>query len=158
MTHPDSTAAFEADAARHDSDDVAAMRKRLAELEAKQDHQEPEVEVLDPVGSEPSQELSHVHTAEVAGDTWHFHAPKTMALMAFGLGTANRRKGDLLMRTMSQFLQFHLLEDDFDKLMERMSDPADSFGDEDFGDLLNAVVDSAEGTPESKAPKNGPRR
>lgn len=165
-TTPDSSAAFDADAARTTpttggDTDVEALRRRVQELEAAQPAPTPEVEVLDPVGApgaggDGAGEVTAAHQADVAGDTWRFHAPKPTALMAFGLGTANRRNGQLMIRTMSQFLAFHLVDDDYDRLLERMADPADAFGDDDFGALVNAVVDAAADTPEARAPKNGP--
>lgn len=154
-THPDSTAAFDADAHRP-AEDVEALKARIAQLEGEQ-HVEPEVEIIDPNAPSSDVEISKVHSADVAGDTWSFHAPKSQALMAFGLGTANRKNGQLMMRTMQQFLSFHLLEEDFERLLERMTNPSDTFGDDDFGDLLNAVVEAAQDSAEAKAPKNGPR-
>ncbi|AJE32516.1 hypothetical protein B842_03315 [Corynebacterium humireducens NBRC 106098 = DSM 45392] len=159
MHQPDSSVAFDADANRNDPEDVAAMRARIAELEARQHSPtEPAVEIIDPGAPDTSVEVSKVHEATVAGTVFQFHVPKPAALMAFGLGTANRRNGELMMRTMQQFLSFHLLEESFDSLLERMSDPADEFGDDEFGDLMNHVIDVAADSAEAKAPKNGPRR
>lgn len=161
MTSPDSTNAFDADAGRENNAEVETLRRRISELEGRDNtvvDESGEVEVIDP--NNPSGHLDDVeeaNSATVAGTTWHFHTPKQAALMAFGLGTANRRDGQLMMRTMQNFLQFHLLEADFERLLERMTDPSDDFGDEEFGDLMNAVVESATDSAEARAPKNGPR-
>lgn len=153
MTHPDSTIAFDADAQR--SDDTAALKARIAELEAAKGQPD---EIIDPNTPSDDVEVSKVNTTTVAGEEWQFHTPKTQALMAFGLGTANRKDGQMVMRTMQRFLSFHLLEEDFDRLLMRMSDPKDNFSDDDFGDIMNAVVDTANTSAEAQAPKNGPRR
>lgn len=151
MTTPDATAVFEADAQR--SSEVDALRARIAELEGHSPTPS-QVEVLD-ADDTP---VVAPHSVTIAGSEFRFHAPKPAALLAFGLGVADQRKGQMQLKTMHRFLGFHLLEEDFDLFLERLSDPTDEeFGDEQFGDLINAIVEAAQESPEAKAPKNGPR-
>lgn len=154
MTQPDSTAAFDADANR--SDDIATLKARLAQLEGPTTFDDGH-EIIDPNTPSTEPAVSKVNVTTIADEEWRFHTPKSQALMAFGLGTANRRNSELMMRTMQRFLSFHLLEEDFDRLLERMTDPTDSFGDDEFGDIINAVVDAANSSAEAHAPKTGPR-
>lgn len=155
MTHPDSSAAFEADAHRGDrATQLAELRAKIAELEGTTVK---EPEDTPPVVDDTSDEES-THSVEVAGDTWRFRTPKPTALLSFGLGTANRKNSGLMMRTMQQFLAFHLQEEDFDRFLERMSNPEDRFDDENFGELINALVDAANSSAEAQAPRTGPAR
>lgn len=112
-----------------------------------------------PVGEEPEGEEGKVeapHVAAVAGTEFRFHAPKQTALLAFGLGTSNRRDGALVLASMQRFLSFHLDAESYDVFMERMSDPYDEWSDDDFGELVNALVEVASESPEALAPKTGP--
>ena len=159
MSHPDQTDVFDADAKGDPRrDDASELRERLRELEAR--HGAAEVVNEDgsaAVGNDDSDdEISAPHSAEIAGTTFEFHAPKQTALLAFGLGTANRRNGQMVLATMQRFLQFHLDDDSWDAFMERMSDPQDEWGDNEFGELVNAIVEVAQNSDEASAPKNGP--
>ena len=62
----------------------------------------------------------------------------------------------MVLATMQRFLQFHLDDDSWDAFMERMSDPRDEWGDNEFGELVNAIVEVAQNSDEAAAPKNGP--
>lgn len=184
MTAPDQTAAFEADAQQVQGTSVEALQARVRELEAQQapggthaptgqqgasqqgqagQQGQADTEIFDangrPVGEEPEGEAGKVeapHVAVVAGTEFRFHAPKQTALLAFGLGTSNRRDGALVLSSMQRFLSFHLDAESYDVFMERMSDPYDEWSDDDFGELVNALVEVASESPEALAPKTGP--
>lgn len=159
MTTPDATAAFDADAARS-ADDVDALKARIAELESRRDDNVVSdgevVEVIDP--DAPDDKVTAAHVATVAGHEFRYHLPTTGALIAFGLGASNKRSSQMQMATMSMFFEFHLIDEDYNRLLELMLDPTEDFGDEEYGELLNAIMDGASDSPEAKAPKTGPRR
>lgn len=159
MSTPDSTAAFDADVAR-DHDDVDALKARIAELEQRGKESVVTdgevVEVIDPEA--PADDVARARVATVAGHEFRFHVPTTGALIAFGLGASNKRSGEMQMATMSMFFQFHLIAEDYTRLLELMLDPNEDFGDEEYGDLLNVIMDAASDSPEANAPKTGPRR
>lgn len=159
MSTPDSTAAFDADVARG-ADDVDALKARIAELEQRgKDSVVTDgevVEVIDP--DAPADDVAHAHVATIKGHEFRYHVPTTGALIAFGLGASNKRSGEMQMATMSMFFQFHLLAEDYTRLLELMLDPNEDFGDEEYGDLLNVIMDAASDSPEANAPKTGPRR
>ncbi|MFC3848886.1 hypothetical protein ACFORJ_01715 [Corynebacterium hansenii] len=161
MSTPDSTAAFDADVAR-DHDDVDALKARIAELEQRgKDSAVADgevVEVIDPNDPAPSDTIAAAHVATVGGHEFRFHLPTSGALIAFGLGASNKRSGEMQMATMSMFFQFHLLAEDYTRLLELLLDPNEDFGDEEYGDLLNVIMDAASDSPEANAPKTGPRR
>ena len=167
MTAPDQTAAFEADAqVAQQTDEAAELRERLRQIENDK-QQSAEVEerhtIVDAQGNEitdedADDEVVAPNVAEVAGTEFRFYAPKQTALLAFGLGTSNKRKGQLVMSTMQRFIGFHLDDESYDAFMERMSDPNDDWGDNEFGELVNHIVEAAKESDEANAPTTGPRR
>lgn len=171
MATPDQTAAFDADADTAQkaqntrrATEADNLRARLRAIESDQVGKDEEVPterpvVVDEQGNEigvEEEEIVAPNTAEVDGSEFGFYAPKQTALLAFGLGTSNRRKGELVMSTMQRFIGFHLDEASYETFMERMSDPHDEWGDKEFGELINAIVESAKATAEAQAPNNGP--
>lgn len=162
MVSPDSTAAFEADAAR-DTDDVQALRDRIAELEQR-DKNTPTadgevVEVIDP--NDPTTDVARApETVTIHGHDFRFHIPKPAALTAFGLGAAGgTKRTQLMLRTMNNFLAFHIIEEDFALFMELMMNPEEEdFTEDTLGDIISAMVDVANASAEAQAPKTGPRR
>ena len=167
MTAPDQTAAFEADATHGAGESVEQLKARVRELEAQQDTPATDVEIRheiigrdgQPVGDDGDGEGEKVeapHTATVAGTEFKFYAPKPAALLAFGLGTSRKRDGQLTLATMQRFLGFHLGDDSYEVFMERMSDPHDGWGDTEFGELVNHIVEAAQDSAEGQAPKTGP--
>lgn len=168
MTAPDQTAAFEADAqVAGKGDEASELRERLRQLEGDKGEQSTEVEdrpaIIDAQGNEitddegDDEEVVAPNVAEVAGTEFRFYAPKQTALLAFGLGTSNKRKGQLVMSTMQRFIGFHLDDESYDLFMERMSDPNDEWGDNEFGELVNHIVEAAKDSDEASAPTTGPR-
>lgn len=178
MTTPDQTAAFDADAA-HATDDVDALRARVAELEARTttndgdgdaDSGEPTadgkapivvdgIEVIDPNATAADEVAKAPETVTLHGKEFRFHVPNQAAMMAFSLGAASPKRGKLMLATMQNFLAFHLIEEDFDEFLSLMMDPQEeAFSQDTMGDLISAIVDVANDTPEARAPKTGPRR
>jgi len=157
MTQPN-TAAFEAD---------ATAGKTLEELQAEnarlRAEREADVEVYDANGREVTAEtkntpdVSNAEVVEVKGEEFRFFPPKPAALVAFGMGASAKRNVQMQMAAMRRLLTWSLIEEDFDKMMDRMSDPADEFSEEDMADLVGAIADKVRDQPEAKAPKNGPR-
>lgn len=164
MSHPDQTDVFEADAKADKGDprrdEASELRERLRELEARHGsaevvNEDGSAAVVEDAGADT---VEAPHAATVAGSEFHFFAPKQTALLAFGLGTANRRNGQMVLATLQRFLQFHLDDDSWDTFMERMSDPQDEWGDDEFGELVNKIVEVAQNSGEAASPKNGPAR
>jgi len=162
MSQNDGAQAFQADATGGKTiEQLQAENERLRQQA--QDFEEPEPEVYDRNGrlvQEETRNTPDVSTSEVvtvAGEEYRFFPPKITALMAFSMGASNKRNGQMQMAAMQRLLSFSLLEDDYDKMMDRMSDPADGFDSDDMADIIAAIARAAQETPEAKAPKHGPR-
>lgn len=160
MSITDSTAAFEADATAGRT--LEELQAENARLRAERAAEAP-VEVYDANGREVGAEAPNtpdVSTAaevELKGTTFRFFPPKPAALVAFGMGASAKRNVQMQMASMRRLLSWSLLEEDFDKMMDRMSDPADDFNEEDMADLVGAIADKVKDQPEAQSPKNGPR-
>ena len=77
--------------------------------------------------------------------------------MAFGMGASNKRNAQMQMAAMQRLLSFSLVEEDYDKMMDLMSDPSEDFDADDMADIISGIARAAQDSPEGKAPKNGPR-
>lgn len=158
MTDQSTSSAFEAD---------ATAGKRLEELQAENARLRAAAGGTDEVynadgspvvaESENVPEVSEHETVEVKGTTFRFFPPKPAALVAFGMGASASRNVQMQMASMRRLLSWSLIEDDFEVMLDRMSDPNDEFGEEDMADLVGAIADKVRDQPEARAPKNGPR-
>lgn len=163
MTNPDGTAAFAADAEAHRDLSREELEAKLRNYESRVGDGEPEPEIFDERGREVVAETDNVpevdnaETVTVADTDFRFHPPKSAALVAFGMGASVKKNPQVQLATMQRFLSFSLLEEDYDRMMDRMMDPADGFDEGDMSDIVGAIADKVRQSPEAKAPKNGPR-
>lgn len=151
MSTPDSTAAFDADANRPS---VEELRRQLEEAEATEDTAGTDVEIIDP---SENIEVEDALSTTILDTEFRFVTPKPAALTAFGLGASNRKNGALMMKTMTNFLNFHFVGDSFEVMLDRLMDPEDDFNEEHMSDIIGEIVNAANDSAEAKAPKNGPR-
>lgn len=151
MSTPDSTAAFDADANRPS---VEELRRQLEEAEATEDTAGTDVEIIDP---SENIEVEDALSTTILDTEFRFVIPKPAALTAFGLGASNRKNGALMMKTMTNFLNFHFVGDSFEVMLDRLMDPEDDFNEEHMSDIIGEIVNAANDSAEAKAPKNGPR-
>ena len=160
----DSTAAFEADAAKGKDLSTEELRALLQDREGAVVPADPAADVLNADGTQyvpgnsEDEEVLDVHDMEVKGTVFQFHLPKTAALLAFGMGASDRRNVQTQISTLRRFLQFSLTDESWDQLLDRMMDPRDDFSDEDMADMVSHIADKSSKTSEAKAPKNGPVR
>lgn len=155
MSTPDSTAAFDADANRPSVDDLKAQ---LAEAEAAEANVSTDVQIIDADGNTDGQDdIIDALSTTVLDTEFRFVIPKPAALTAFGLGASNRKNGALMMKTMTNFLNFHFVGDSFEVMLDRLMDPEDDFNEEHMSDIIGEIVNAANDSAEAKAPKNGPR-
>lgn len=155
MSTPDSTAAFDADANRPSVEDLKAQ---LAEAEAAEANVSTDVQIIDADGNTDGQDdIIDALSTTVLDTEFRFVIPKQAALTAFGLGASNRKNGGLMMKTMTNFLNFHFVGDSFEVMLDRLMDPEDEFNEEHMSDIIGEIVNAAGDSAEAKAPKNGPR-
>lgn len=155
MSTPDSTAAFDADANRPS---VEELKAQLAEAEAAEASAVHDLEIIDPNDNADAQDdVVDALSTTVLDTEFRFVIPKQAALTAFGLGASNRKNGALMMKTMTNFLNFHFVGDSFDVMLDRLMDPEDEFNEEHMSDIIGEIVNAASDSAEAKAPKNGPR-
>ncbi|MDO5730782.1 hypothetical protein [Corynebacterium sphenisci] len=160
---PDTTAAFEADAAR--DDEVAALRARLAELEA---HTTITPGAAAPdaaaapstegdAGDDGAAEDADLfpRTATIADHDFRYRMPRSGALAALGIGFTT---DTMQIQTVQRFLSGYLAPASFESMMNLLMDPEVDFEEEQMGELLEAIVDEAAESAEVQAPKNGPTR
>lgn len=102
-------------------------------------------------------DVDKAETVTAAGETFRFFPPKTTALMAFGMGASNKRNAQMQMAAMQRLLSFSLVEEDYDKMMDLMSDPAEDFDADDMADIISGIARAVQESPEGRAPKHGPR-
>jgi hypothetical protein len=159
MAQNDGAQAFQADATGGKTiEELQAENERLRQQAASG-----QAEVYDQNGRLVAEEtrntpdVDKAETVTAAGESFRFFPPKTTALMAFGMGASNKRNAQMQMAAMQRLLSFSLVEDDYDKMMDLMSDPAEPFDADDMADIISGIARAVQEAPEGKAPKHGPR-
>ena len=152
---PDTTAAFEADAAREE--EAAELRARLAALEASAGHDTPEATTTATVeDGDAADDDAYPNVATVGGHYFRFRTPRSGALAAMGLGATAGPQVQL--PTMQMFLATHIHEEDYQEFLRLLMDPGVDFEEDQMGELMEAIVDAGAESAEVKAPKTGPVR
>lgn len=85
------------------------------------------------------------HDVEVGGQTWRIQVPGPTALGL--LAEISESKGGLQVKAINGFMVMHLDRDDMSRMLIRMTDPDDSFGDKEFMELFRKVVTAGTARP-----------
>lgn len=136
-SHPDATAAFEADT-ENTTTDVEALRARIRELEARDTtgpDMPPTPEAEAPDTTDLGEKFPLTGRIDTIGFEFRYRAPSANAITAFGIGAQS--SSQIATRTLGRFFELHLHPDSYEAYMSLMLDP--DAGD-DTEDLTAQIV------------------
>lgn len=145
-TNPDHTEAFAVDAAATTSDDIEALKARIAELEASHAATEDTKEAPAPVASDEHSDeeiAGYSRSVELGGLNIAFKVPSMAAVTAVTMGAVSRRSAGLGERSVVSLIELHTPEGTLERLVDEMVDPEGEFTEEDLSKLVEEMVRAA---------------